>query len=170
MDREEKQKLEQIDKHLEDIDKEIHLLAEKLEKLDRLVDKKPSRLGLDDLIQELAGAAVVALPVSLSDEIWELATRLSLLHVLLIYGFVLLVAYLFVAYGNTKDWQKQTVFKFLPLRLLTSSFLSFGVSALLILLLGIYPNFIDTFEGYIKTVLLVSSFSIIGSLGLDMAK
>jgi uncharacterized membrane protein len=44
------------------------------------------------------------------------------------------------------------------------------VSAFIVLLLGIYPNFVEGWEDYLKLVLLVSSFSLVGSLGLDMAK
>ncbi len=155
--------LNEIEKHLLEIEKE-------LKKLDERTEKKPSSLAFEDLIQELAGAVVVALTVSLSDELWDLASKLSFLHALFIYLFVLMVANLFVAYGNRKQWARQQLFGFLQLRLITSAVISFLVAAFIVAFLGIYPNFVPSFDDYFKLVLLVSSFSLIGSLGLDMAK
>ncbi|NPB05457.1 MAG: DUF2391 family protein [Aquificae bacterium] len=155
--------LEKLTHRLEVLEREIEDLAEELK-------GRPRKLSFDDLVQELAGAVAVAIAVSLSEEIWELATRLSLLHALLVYLFVLLVANLFVRYGNPKQWARQTVLGFIQLRLLTSAAISFAVSALVVLLLGIYPAVVDEPLDYLKVVLLVSSLSLIGSLGLDLAK
>jgi uncharacterized membrane protein len=165
---EEKDKLEKIDRELIKIEEHIHNLEKELKRFEE--KGNPQKLSFEDVIQELAGAVVVALTVSLSDEIWDLAKRLSFTHALSIYLFVLVVANVFVAYGNKKGWIKQQVFGFIQLRLLTSAVISFLVASFVVLLLGIYPNFVETFGDYLKLVLLISSFSLIGSLGLDMAK
>jgi uncharacterized membrane protein len=149
-----------LEKHLSYIEKEL----KKLEK------GNPQKLKFEDLVQEFVGAVVVALTISLSDEIWDLAQKLSFIHTLIIYLFVLIVANFFVAYGNKKGWQSQQIFGFLQLRLLTSALISFIVASFTVILLGIYPNFVENFDDYLKLVLLISSFSLIGSLGLDMAK
>jgi len=158
---EKRDELSRLEKHLEEIERELRRIEE---------GEKPQKLKFEDVVQEFAGAVVVALTVSLSDEIWDLAQRLSLVHTLAVYLFVLLVANFFVAYGNRKGWAKQQVLGFLQLRLITSALISFVVSAFIVLLLGIYPNFVEGWEDYLKLVLLVSSFSLVGSLGLDMAK
>jgi uncharacterized membrane protein len=164
------EKLERIDKEIQQLEKHLLFIEEELKKIDKQTHKEPSKLSLEDLIQELTGAVVVALTVSLSDEIWSLAEKLSLIHTLIIYIFVLFVANLFVAYGNKKGWVRQQLLGFIQLRLLTSAVISFLVAAFIVTLLGIYPNFVGNFNDYLKLVLLVSSFSLIGSLGLDMAK
>ncbi len=168
----EEEKLEKLDRDIEELTEQVKLLEREIENLNRQMEAetKPQKLSFDDLIQELAGAVVVALPISLSEEIWELATRLSIWHILLIYLFVLTVANLFVRFGNTRQWERQSVLKIFQLRLITSAVLSFLISAFVVSLLGIYPNFVDTYTDYLKVILLVSSFSLIGSLGLDMAK
>lgn len=150
-----------MERKVETIERELKELTER---------DKPSKITFSDLIQELAGALVVALPMALSEEIWELAQKLSFIHILGIYLFVLSLANLFVRYGNQRQWEKQQLFGFLQLRLLTSAVLSLIVSALVVAILGIYPTFVNGIENFVKVVFLVSSFSVIGSLGLDMAR
>jgi len=161
-------RLDELDKDIKFLNRQLEILEKEIEELQR--EKKPDSLHLDDIFQELAGAVVVALTMALSDEIWELATKLSFLHIVFIYLFVLAVANVFIYYGNQKQWARQTVFGFIQLRLLTSSVLSLIVSAVVVLLLGIYPYFIDSFVDYLKVVLFVAAFSTIGGLGLDMAR
>ncbi len=164
----EEDKLEKLDKELETLNHQLEILEREIEELQR--KNEPDKLHLDDIFQELAGAVVVALTMALSEEIWELATKLSFIHILFIYLFVLLVANFFIRYGNQRQWAKQTVLGFLQLRLITSAGLSLIVSAIVVVLLGVYPTFVDSFTDYLKVVLFVSAFSTIGSLGLDMAR
>jgi len=165
---EEKEELEKLDRDIKELTKHVELLEKELEELHH--NSKPQKLTFEDIVQELAGATVVALTISLSEEIWDIAKKLSLLHILFVYLFVLFVANIFVRFGNRKQWEKQTILGFIQLRLLTSAFLSFLVSLLVVLLLGIYPNMVGDLNDLFKVVILVSSFSLIGSLGLDMAK
>jgi len=165
---EERDKLEELDKDIKILNDQIEVLKKEIDQL--VEENKPHKLGLDDLMQELAGAVAVALTMSLSEEIWELAQRLSWFHILTIFLFVLLVANFFVRYGNRKQWANQTVLGFFQLRLLTTAVFSLSVSAFVVALLGVYPNVVNDFTDYLKVVLFVASFSIIGGLGLDMAK
>ena len=162
------EKLKRINENLETLNDRLKSLEKEIGKLRE--ESTPRKLSLDDIFQELAGALVVALTMSLSEEMWQLAQKLSWLHVFFVFLFVLAVANFFVRYGNRKQWAKQTVLGFLQLRLLTSAVLSLTVSAFVVALLGIYPNFVSGIENYFKVVLFVASFSVIGSLGLDMAR
>lgn len=160
--------MKKLDRDIRELTEQVKILEKELKELNK--NTQPQKLNFEDIVQELAGATVVALTISLSEEIWTIATKLSLIHTLAIYLFVLVVANIFVRYGNRKQWEKQTVLGFIQLRLLTSVFLSLLVSFLVVLLLGIYPTMVGNFENLLKVVILVSSFSLIGSLGLDMAK
>ncbi len=162
------EKLNRMNESLEKLNDRLKSLEEEIEKLRE--ESTPHKLSLDDLFQELAGALVVSLTASLSEEMWELAQKLSWLHISFVFLFVLVVANFFVRYGNRKQWAKQTVLGFIQLRLLTSAVLSLTVSAFVVALLGIYPTFVSGIENYFKVVLFVASFSVIGSLGLDMAR
>jgi len=167
--------MEQKEQNPRDIGKDIELLNKHLETLERKIEeikreREPHKLGFDDLIQELAGAVVVAFTMALSEEIWSLAQKISWLHVLGIFLFMLITANFFISYGNRKAWAKQQIFGFVQLRLLTTSVIALIVSALVILIIGIYPSMVESFEDYLKVVIFVAAFSIIGGLGLDMTK
>jgi uncharacterized membrane protein len=165
---EEKDKLKELDRDIKVLNQHLELLEREIEHLRER--KQPHKLGLDDIFQELAGAVAVAFTMALSEEIWELAQRLNWFHILGIFLFILLVANFFVRYGNRKQWASQVVLGFIQLRLLTTAVLALIVSAFAVVLLGVYPNMVDNFSDYLKVVLFVASFSIIGGLGLDMAK
>jgi len=115
--------LKELDRDLKVLNHQLEVLEKELEELRK--EGKPDKLHFEDIIQELAGAVVVALTMALSEEIWELATRLSFIHIVLIYLFVLVVANFFVRYGNQKQWARQSILGFIQLRLLTSAILSF---------------------------------------------
>ena len=78
--------------------------------------------------------------------------------------------FVFIRYSNLGNWKVQNLAGFLPLRLVTSFFISLLISAFALLILGIYPGIIDNTNWFVKTVILVTLFSVIGSIGLDAAK
>ncbi|WP_461829622.1 DUF2391 family protein [Aquifex sp.] len=164
-ERDMERKLEDMDRKLEDIEEKITELLNDYEN-----SKKEQTLKFSDLVQELIGALIIALPFSLTEEIWELASRLSLGRVFLIFFITVLVVYLFLRFSKLQNWAMQNVFGFIPLRLITSLSVSLLVSLFSILLFGIYPDFLSSPEQVIKATLLVTTFAVIGSLGLDMAK
>jgi len=71
-------RLDELDKDIKFLNKQLEILEREIEELQR--ERRPDRLHLDDIFQELAGAVVVALTMALSDEIWELASKLSFLQ------------------------------------------------------------------------------------------
>lgn len=154
------------------MEERIKEIEEKIEDLHREYEERHTlqRFTFSDLVQELIGAAVIALPFSLTEEVWELAQRLSLLRVLFIYFFVLFFVFIFIKYSKLQNWEQQNVAGFVPLRLITSMGISFFVSLVCLLMFGIYPDFIKDTTTLIKATLLVNAFAVIGSLGVDMAK
>ena len=161
-----------MERKLEDMDRRLEGIEEKITELfnDYENSKKEQTLKFSDLVQELIGALIIALPFSLTEEIWELASRLSLERVFLIFFITVLVVYLFLRFSKLQNWAMQNVFGFIPLRLITSLSVSLLVSFFSILLFGIYPDFLSSLEQVVKATLLVTTFAVIGSLGLDMAK
>ncbi len=164
-EREMERKLEDMDRRLEDIEEKITELFNDYEN-----SKKEQTLKLADLVQELIGALIIALPFSLTEEIWELANRLSLGRVLFIFLITVVMVYLFLRFSKLQNWAMQNVLGFIPIRLITSLGVSLMVSFFSILLFGIYPDFLNSPEQVVKATLLVTTFAVIGSLGVDMAK
>ncbi|GAB6065850.1 DUF2391 family protein [Aquifex pyrophilus] len=158
-------KLNEIDRKVDDLEKKINEMYEDFES-----SKKKQKLGFSDLVQELIGAMIIALPFSLTEEVWELAKRLSFLRVLVVYLITVITVFLFIKYSKLQNWEHQNVLGFIPLRLITSLSISFFISLLFLTLFGVYPDMIKDFPTLLKASLLVSIFAVIGSLGVDVAK
>jgi uncharacterized membrane protein len=131
---------------------------------------KGQRLTVADLIQEFIGAVIVAFPVALTEEVWRLADKLSMLHVLLIFFGAMAVVYVFIKHSELQDWEHQNVGGFIPLRLLSSVVISLITASSILLLLGIYPLILDNLIWFLKTSLILGVFCLIGSLGVDMIR
>ena len=161
-----------MEKRLEDMDRKLNDIEEKLTEIfnDYENSKRRQTLKFADLVQELIGALIIALPFSLTEEIWELAGRLSLFRVFFIFFFTVSIVYLFLKYSKLQNWAMQNVLGFIPLRLITSLSVSLLVSFISLLLFGIYPDFLESPEQVLKATILVTTFAVIGSLGVDMAK
>jgi len=159
----EREKIERIEKELVALDKKISRVAETLE-------SRKQNLGFSDLIQELTGAVILAFPFAANADIWEISKNMSDLHAFALLVSMVFGLFVFIRYSNLGNWKVQNLAGFLPLRLVTSFFISLLISAFSLLILGIYPGIIDNTNWFVKTVILVTLFSVIGSIGLDAAK
>jgi len=159
----EREKIERIEKELVALDKKISRVAETLE-------NRKQNLGFSDLIQELTGAVILAFPFAANADIWEISKNMSDLHAFALLVSMVFGLFVFIRYSNLGNWKVQNLAGFLPLRLVTSFFISLLISAFSLLILGIYPGIIDNTNWFVKTIILVTLFSVIGSIGLDAAK
>ncbi len=162
---EEKDRLKRMEDQITSLKKQVEEVKSHVES-----NAKPDRFGWDDFIQECIGALIVAFPISMTEEIWEVSQRLSGFRIFLIVLGALSVVYVFIKHSKLHRWEAQNITGFLPLRLITSFLIAFTVSSIALLTLGVYPNFLDSWEWFLKTSALVTVFSIVGSLGVDMLK
>ncbi len=162
---EERDRLKRVEDSIENLRRDLEDMRSRMESA-----HKPDRFGLDDFVQECIGALIIAFPVSMTEEIWEISQKLSLFRVLLIMLGALGVVYVFIKHSKLQRWETQDVAGFLPLRLITSFLIAFTVSSLALYTLGVYPNFLDNWEWFLKASILVTVFSVVGSLGVDMIK
>ncbi len=160
MNREEVKKLEN---ELQEIEKQIEAINRKLE-------GGATGLNPSDIIQETAGAALLAFPFAVSSDIWELSEKMSNVHALFLLILTVLELYIVIRFGKIGNWKIQNIGGFLPLRLLTITLISLAVSALSLVILGVYPSVIDSPQWFLRAVILVFLFSTMGSFGLDAAK
>lgn len=158
------------EREIERIERELHQINGKINAINRRLEKEDSNLKLSDVIQEAAGAALLAFPFAASEDVWELSEKMSLPHALFLFFLTLFGLYVVIKFGKIGNWKVQNLGGFLPLRLLTITAISLTVSALSLLILGVYPSVINNSEWFFKAVILVFLFSTMGSFGLDAAK
>ena len=129
-----------------------------------------SKFQLKDLIQEIAGAMLLAFPFAANADIWELSRKMSFYHCILLIVLIIAGLYTIIEYGRLENWSNQNIVGILPLRLITILLISVVVSLLALLILGVYPSIINNKVWLLKATVLITLFSVMGSFGLDAAK
>ena len=129
-----------------------------------------SKFQLKDLIQEIAGAMLLAFPFAANADIWELSRKMSFYHCILLIVLIIAGLYTIIEYGRLENWSNQNIIGILPLRLITILLISVVVSLLALLILGVYPSIINNKVWLLKATVLITLFSVMGSFGLDAAK
>ncbi len=158
------------EKEIEKIERELHQIEEQINALNRKLEKEETNLKFSDIVQEAAGAALLAFPFAASEDVWELSRKMSLPHALFLLVLTIIGLYIVIKFGKIGSWKVQNVGGILPLRLLTITAISLTISALSLLILGVFPSVINNSEWFFKATVLVFLFSTMGSFGLDAAK
>jgi uncharacterized membrane protein len=156
-------KFDRIEKELEELHKELSRISGRL-------SLQREGFKFSDLVQEVAGAVLLAFPFAVNSDIWELSEKISVAHATFILLFLIVSLFFVIEYSNLGNWKKEHLVGFLPLRLVTITVVSLLVSALSLLVLGVYPAIIDSASWFFKATVLVCLFSVVGSFGLDAAK
>ncbi len=155
---------------IERLERELHQIEEQIDAINRKLSTEEADLKLADIVQEAAGAVLLAFPFAASEDVWELSQKMSMKHALFLLLLTVAGLYVVIRYGKIGNWKLQKLGGFLPLRLLTITTISFTVSALSLLILGVYPSVINSPDWFFKASVLVFLFSTMGSFGLDAAK
>ncbi|WP_456421962.1 DUF2391 family protein [Thermococcus sp.] len=152
--------LEKLRKSIEELTIQVARLEEK---------KKPDSLGWDDVAQEIVGAITFALPFLFTGEVWDVAKDISIERSFAIFLLTMLLAYIFLTKSRLGNLEREEVFH-VPKRLITVALISYAVSALLIYLFGI--DYIAHFNAlqYFNATVIISTFSVIGAIAVDMVK
>ena len=158
------------EKETERIERELRQIEEQISEISRKLEGEASGLRFSDIVQETAGAALLAFPFAANADIWELSQKMSTAHAVFLLILTVSGLYGVIKYGKIGNWKVQNIGGFLPLRLLTITLISLSVSALSLLILGVYPSVINSLQWFFKAVILVFLFSTMGSFGLDAAK
>ncbi|TCK02524.1 DUF2391 family protein [Phorcysia thermohydrogeniphila] len=157
-------------KEINELRQEIESIDSRLKEIAETLSVSKKNFNFNDFIQEITGAVILAFPFAANADIWEISKNMTFYHAAFTFIATVLGLFIFIRYANVGNWKTQNLAGFIPLRLLTSLIISLVISALSLLILGIYPGIINTFSWFIKTVILVTVFSVIGSIGLDAAK
>lgn len=136
----------------------------------RLLDKISSGypFGRDDVVQQALGSSILTAPFLFTEEVWTLASNISSLQASLLAGFALALGHgvLYVASGE-RDWGAERKFLGITWRYISLMAVSFGTIAGLIALTSPVETFGATLPQTLKTVAMVSVFSVVGAATAD---
>ncbi|BAT72172.1 conserved hypothetical protein [Thermosulfidibacter takaii ABI70S6] len=156
-------------KGVEEIERTLKNLEERISEINEKLEGKKASFQLKDVIQQIVGAMLLAFPFAANADIWEVSKNMTFTHALILLAIIVVGLYMVIKYGKLENWKTQNI-GFVPLRLITILCISVTVSALSLVILGVYPEIINNESWFIRTVILVTLFSVMGSFGLDATK
>ncbi|ELY46720.1 DUF2391 family protein [Natronorubrum sulfidifaciens] len=137
--------------------------------------RRPPRFRLADSAQQVVGGFLLAGPFVVTEEVWDLATNMSLLQALITICLVAVIGYatLYKA-DTTRDPDVERDVAGVPIRFLSLLCVSFGSVLILALLFDAPDTFLETnqlsAEGLLvtfKAVSVGSVFSVVGAATAD---
>lgn len=132
---------------------------------------KPDRYGWDDVAQQIVGAFILSAPISVTQEVWQLAQHLTPLRLSIIVLMTVVVTTLILYYTRFQKVAMEEVGETpIPKRLLSLFVISYGVTASVLWILGVIG--IEIVDPYwsIKLVIFVGFFSSIGAAAADILR
>ena len=132
---------------------------------------RPDRYGWDDVAQQIVGAFILSAPISVTQEVWQLAQHLDSLRLSIIILMTVAVTTLILYYTRFQKLAMEEVGDTpIPKRLLSLFIISYGVTASVLWMLGIIGvEIVDPYWS-VKLIVLVGFFSSIGAAAADILK
>jgi len=132
---------------------------------------RADKYGWDDVAQQIVGAFILSAPISVTQEVWQLAQNLDALRLSIIIFMTVLVTSLILYYTRFQKLEMEEVGDTpIPKRLFFLFIISYGVTACVLWVLGIIG--IEIVDPYwsIRLIVLVGFFSSIGAAAADILK
>jgi uncharacterized membrane protein len=157
-----------VDEIKEDVDKLI-------KKQDSILKKfkfklKPDKFAFDDLAQQIVGAIIISAPLAVTAEVWMLAGNLDLFRLILIFLITLAFDILLIYFTKYQRVEKESILKFVPVRLLSLLIVSYLAAGLILILFGVIWGQVNSFTWAGKLILFVGLFANIGAGAADILK
>ena len=157
-----------LDELKEDVDE---IIAKQKSLLKRIPSKlKPDKFAFDDIAQQIVGAIIVSSPLAVTQEVWMLAQSLDITRLSLIVLITLAFDILLIYYTKYQSVEKENVFKFIPLRLVSLLGISYLAAMLILFLFGVIGGQVNSVIWASKLILFVGLFANIGAGAADILK
>lgn len=136
----------------------------------RVSNSKPDKFNFNDLAQQIVGAFLFAAPFSVTEEVWNLASTLTIERTIFIFAFTIFISAMIIFYTKFQKVAKETIaHTSIPKRLVSVILVSYLSVTLLLWMLGVIGHITDLFW-ILKLVVFVSFFASIGASALDIIK
>ena len=133
-------------------------------------NSQPDKFAFDDIAQQIVGAIIISSPLAVTAEVWMLADQLDITRLILIFGITLFFDILLIYFTKYQSVEKESVLKFVPLRLLSLLIISYLAAGLILFLFGVIGGQVNSVFWAGKLIIFVGLFANIGAGAADMLK
>ncbi len=166
-DKSNEERLKNLERDVEEMNEDLASIQKDVRDIRSRLFPSLDRLGVDDLVQQLVGAVGFVFPLLFTDEIWELARSISTLRAVFLITLTLLLGYVFIGRARLGNIADQKVIG-IPLRLITVALIAYGSTFLIIYIYGLQTYYHLDMVTYFKAMAVFGTFSVIGSIAVDM--
>tara|TARA_Y100000310_G_scaffold339299_2_gene431583 strand:- start:1847 stop:2602 length:756 start_codon:yes stop_codon:yes gene_type:complete len=166
--------VEEIKEDIEDIKEDIGALRKESSKgtslFSRVATKVlPSEFAFKDIAQQIVGAAILSAPFSVTEEVWNLANNLDVVHIIALISLTLLFDILLFYYTKYQQIEEKSFFLF-PKRIISLLIVTYTTSAIVLTAFGVIGGQIQDPTWALKLIVMVGLFANIGASTADLIR
>jgi len=166
--------VEDIKDDIEDIKEDIAEMTETFTKkkgiFSRVATKVlPSKFAAKDIAQQIVGATILSAPFSVTEEVWNLARNLDLIHVFALIFITILFDILLFYYARYQHLEEKKFILF-PKRIISLLIVTYTTSAIVLSVFGVIGGQIQDPVWAGKLIVMVGLFANIGAGTADLIR
>ena len=162
-----------IKEDLEDIKEDIGTLRKTMSKGKQIFSKVattvlPDKFAFKDIAQQVVGATILSAPFAVTEEVWNLARNLDLIHIIFLIFITILFDVLLFNYTKYQNLGDKKLM--LPLRITSLIFVTYVTSGIVLTVFGVIGGQIQDTSWAMKLIVMVGLFANIGAGTADLIK
>ncbi len=162
--------VDEIKEGIEEIKEDIGELKETLPKRNIFSKILPDKFAFKDIAQQIVGAAILSAPFAVTEEVWNLARNLDLVHIIALILTTLTFDILLFYYTKYQKLEGGKFFKVFPARIFSIIIVTYTTSFLILTVLGVIGGQILSVVWAFKLIVLVGLFANIGAGTADLIR
>ncbi len=130
----------------------------------------PEEFAFKDIAQQTVGAMALSAPLSVTQEVWELARQMDTTRIIIIIFITLAFDILLFYYTKFRTVKNERLLGIIPKRILSIVVISYTMATVMLFVFGVIGLQITDPEWQIKLVLFIGLFANIGAGAADLLK
>ena len=128
----------------------------------------PDKFAFKDIAQQVVGATILSAPFAVTEEVWNLARNLDLIHIIFLIFITILFDVLLFNYTKYQNLGDKKLM--LPLRITSLIFVTYVTSGIVLTVFGVIGGQIQDTSWAMKLIVMVGLFANIGAGTADLIK
>jgi uncharacterized membrane protein len=128
----------------------------------------PDKFATKDIAQQIVGATILSAPFAVSEEVWNLAKGLDIVHIISLVIVTIFFDVLLFNYTKYQNLERKKLM--LPLRIISLIIVTYVTSAVVLSVFGVIGGQIQDPFWAMRLIVMVGLFANIGASTADLIK
>ncbi len=164
--------VDEIKEDVDDIKEEVEAITKTQKSILKKVSEKviPAEFNINDIAQQIVGAIILASPLAVTQEVWQLAMNLDAPRIAIIIGITLLFDVLLVYFTAYRKEKEKKIISIVPARILSMVLISYITAATMLYVFGVIGNEVTTVDWALRLIIFVGLFANVGAGTADIIR